>query len=372
MILDHKPITFDKVARLALGAAVAWGAVWLLGYLSSVLVPFAVALLLAYLLNPAVRRVQRLVRHRGLAVGLTLVGLALALAVVVAVVAPVVAGEVQRMARIVQDIMDNSQFAQRVGEWLPANLWEWIKEQLQRPEVERLVSDASTLEALRKMIPGVWGVIAGTASALLGLVGLFFVLLYLIFLLMDYQHLESWLNLVPQEYREKVGDFAGEFQDAMSRYFRGQSAVAGIVGVLCALGFWAIGLPMGILLGLFVGLLNMVPYMQNIAIPIAALLALLHAVDVGMNPWLMLGLTGGVFAVVQVIQDGFLVPRIMGGVMSLSPWVILLSLSVWGKLLGLLGLLLALPLTFLLLAYYRRFLAKHGQQLQQQREQGEG
>ena len=73
-----------------------------------------------------------------------------------------------------------------------------------------------------------------------------------------------------------------------------------------------------------------------------------------MNIWAMCGLTILVFAVVQAIQDSFLVPRIMGRVTGLSPAVILLSLSVWGKLLGLLGLLIALPMTCLLIAYYRR------------------
>ena len=71
---------------------------------------------------------------------------------------------------------------------------------------------------------------------------------------------------------------------------------------------------------------------------------------------MILALTGLVFAVVQIIQDAVLVPKIMGRVTGLSPAMILLSLSVWGKLLGVFGLLIALPMTCLLLAYYRRFL----------------
>jgi predicted PurR-regulated permease PerM len=119
-----------------------------------------------------------------------------------------------------------------------------------------------------------------------------------------------------------------------------------------------IGMPMAILLGLFIGLLNMVPYLQIIGLIPAFLLALVHALETGGNLWTMLALTGLVFVVVQIIQDAILVPRIMGKEMGLSPAMILLSLSIWGKLLGIFGLLIALPMTCLLVAYYRRFLTR--------------
>ena len=115
---------------------------------------------------------------------------------------------------------------------------------------------------------------------------------------------------------------------------------------------------MAILLGLFIGLLNMVPYLQIIGLIPAFLLALVHALDTGGSLWTMLALTGLVFVVAQIIQDAILTPRIMGKEMGLSPAMILLSLSIWGKLLGIFGLIIALPMTCLLVAYYRRFLTR--------------
>jgi predicted PurR-regulated permease PerM len=144
----------------------------------------------------------------------------------------------------------------------------------------------------------------------------------------------------------------------MNRYFRAQALVASITGVLLTVGFLIIGVPMAILLGLFIGLLNMVPYLQIIGLIPAFLLALVHALETGGNLLTMLALTGLVFVVVQIIQDTILVPRIMGKEMGLSPAMILLSLSIWGKLLGIFGLLIALPMTCLLVAYYRRFLTR--------------
>jgi predicted PurR-regulated permease PerM len=100
----------------------------------------------------------------------------------------------------------------------------------------------------------------------------------------------------------------------------------------------------------------MVPYLQIIGLIPAGLLALMHAVQSGVNVWTVLALTGLVFVVVQVIQDTILVPRIMGKVTGLNPAMIMLSLSIWGKLLGLLGMIIALPVTYLLLVYYRRLI----------------
>jgi predicted PurR-regulated permease PerM len=151
--------------------------------------------------------------------------------------------------------------------------------------------------------------------------------------------------------------FLEDFRLAMSRYFRAQAAVAALTGVMFAVGFALIGLPMGILLGLFMGLLNMVPYLQNIGLIPAVFFAFVHSVESGQSFWLVLGLTMGVFILAQIIQDVVLVPRIMGKTTGLSPAIILLSLSIWGKLLGMLGLLIAIPATCLLLAYYRRLLA---------------
>ena len=107
--------------------------------------------------------------------------------------------------------------------------------------------------------------------------------------------------------------------------------------------------------GLFIGLLNLVPYLQTIGIVPVVFLTLLKSAETGQSLWwLILGVLL-VFVVVQVIQDFFLVPKIMGKAMGLNPAVILLSLSVWGALLGFVGLIIALPLTTLLISYYKRF-----------------
>ena len=363
MFSQDKHFTFDRVVRLAITAGLLWVLVWLMGYLSDVLIPFAVALLLAYLINPVVGLVQSKIHNRGASVFLSLLGL-LVLAVLLAwLLIPMIASEVAHMGRILKEVVTSSDLAEGASKRLPPDLWQAMKDYAGRKEVQDLFKADNfwkIAEAVaRKVLPGVWGLITGTASFLMGLVGLTVVGLYLVFLLIDYEKVsEGWKDLLPPGSRDKITGFVSDFDSAMNRYFRAQALVASIVGVLFTLGFLLIGLPMGILLGLFIGLLNMVPYLQIIGLIPAILLALVHALETGGSFWTILALTVLVFVVVQLIQDAILVPRIMGKVTGLNPAMILLSLSIWGKLLGMFGLLIALPMTCLLLAYYRRFLAR--------------
>ncbi len=377
MILDKTPYSFDRVVRMALAAGLLWGAITTLGYLSDVLIPFAVALLLAYILNPLVHRVQRLVKSRGLAIGLTLVSFVVVIGGVCWVVVPLMGREVAHMGRLISDLVSNSRLAEQAANRLPPDLWQALRDYFNTPEVRDFFRTDSFISmaqaALRRILPGLMGIISGTYSVVMALVVPAVVLLYLIFLLMDFQKVRvAWKEMIPPQYRESVVAFVEEFDLAMNRYFRGQTTIAGILGILFATGFSMVGLPMGILLGIFVGLLNLVPYLQLLGLIPAVILAAIHALETGQSFWVVMGLTGLVFLVVQIIQDAILVPRILGKAMGLSPAVMLLSLSVWGKLLGMLGLLIALPMTCLVLAYYRRLVLGPATQAPALAPEGEG
>ena len=360
MFPESKPYTVDRIVRTFITLGLLCGLVWLLGYLSDVLIPFAAAFLLAYLMNPLVVLVQKKVPNRAGAVFISLFAVLAAAVIFAWLVIPMIVNEIVHMGRVLSEVVNSSEVAERAVAHLPPDLWEAIKDYAGQKDVQAFFKTENfwkIAEALaRKVLPGAWGIISGTAGFITGLVGITVIGLYLVFLLMDYRKMSrGWKDLLPPAYREGITGFVGDFDSAMSRYFRAQALVASIVGILFALGFLLIGLPMGILLGLFIGLLNMVPYLQVIGLIPAFLLALIHALETGSNLWMVMGLTGLVFVVIQVIQDTLLVPRIMGRVTGLSPAVILLSLSIWGKLLGVFGLLIALPMTCLLLAYYRRF-----------------
>lgn len=359
-MIEQQPYTFDRVFRILLTLGLVAGLIWLANHLSDVLIPFAVALLFAYLANPLVTLVQKQIPNRAAAVAVSLSGIIAVALLLGWFVIPLIAGEIVQMGRMVTDLVNSSDLAERASKQLPPDLWQVLKGFFERPEIKNFFQDINIWKigktVAQKILPGVWGLITGAASFFVGLIGLFVIGLYFIFLLLDYETVRGWKELVPPAYRDSIVGFFDDFESAMSNYFRGQAAVAFLCGVLFAVGFALIGLPLGILLGLFIGLLNMVPYLQLIGLIPAGMLALMHAVESGINIWMVLGLTGLVFVVVQIIQDVILVPRIMGKVTGLNPAMMMLSLSIWGKLLGLLGMIIALPMTYLLLVYYRRLI----------------
>jgi len=363
MIQNDRSFTFDRVVQLALFAGLAWGLVLLLDYLSDVLLPFVIGLVVAYFLDPVTNRVQHVIKQRVLAALFTLVSITLAVSLVVWFMVPMVGNELAEMGRTVSKMAANTELAQAAKEHLPENVWEEVNEILKRDDVKRyLTSDGAVQMAkdtAKNLLPGAWGVLSGAANVLTFITGILVIMLYVVFLLIDYHNMAArWRDYLPPSIRDDVSGFVEEFIQATNRYFRSQALVACCVAVLFAIGFSTIGLPLAILMGIFIGLLNMVPYLQIVGTIPCLLLAGLKALEQGDNFLGALGLVLLVFGVVQLIQETVLVSRFQGEAMGLSPAIILLSISVWGKLLGFLGLILALPLTCLGLAYYRRYLWK--------------
>ncbi|MFW5499423.1 MULTISPECIES: AI-2E family transporter [unclassified Maridesulfovibrio] len=365
MINDNTPYTFDRVVRLLLVAGFIWVTITLLNTLSAVLVPFAVALTLAYLLNPLVNFVGRYIKNRTAAVLLTLLALMVPLVKIFWMMVRTVGIEMKETGVMLAGMVNDSAVAQRAAEYIPEDLWHTIVDLAKQEDVRSFLTESGLTDMLKvsaqKALPGIWNIVSGSAHTLGMLAGLFVIFLYLVFLLTDYDKLSKWREQIPPKYRERVASFVDDFTNVTNRYFRTQALIAMIIGCLFSLGFLIIKLPLAILLGMLIGLLNMVPYLQIAGLIPAFLLAAINALATGGNFWLALGGVGVVFAVVQVLQDAVLVPRLQGESMGLSPWMILLSLSIWGQLLGFLGLVMALPLTCMALALYRQWVMGQGE-----------
>lgn len=360
-----KPFTFDRVVRILLSALLLISTILLLRYLSDVLIPFAVAMLLAYIINPLVEffEYRTRIRNRAIAVMISLFLVLIAMVLVSLLFIPTIIEQIVHTGELISNYINSSQLHDRVLIYLPDNFNVFIVEFIKRPDIQAFLSGniGSILSMFQAhILPGIWRVFSGSWSLITGIVGIVIIFLYLVFILLDYEKVaEGWENLLPPNYREPILQLVDDLSSSMNGYFRAQLLVAAIVGVLHAIGFTIIGLPMGIALGLLVGLLNMVPYLQIAGFIPALFLAVIHAIDVNMNIWAMIGLLVLVFAIAQIIQDVFLTPRIMGSATGLNPAIIMLSLSIWGKLLGFLGLIIAIPLTTVLISYYKRFIEKN-------------
>lgn len=347
-----RPFTFDRVVRMLITLAVVIASVWLINELRSVLLPFLVAWLVAYLLEPFVQYNRRLlgVRNRWLPILMTLFECVLIVVAVSVFIVPSILKEMHQVADFIRHYTENGTQIS----FVPDSLHRFIRESI---DFER-ISKELTRQDIQSLFDTLGSFIAGGYSFVLGVFNWFIVLLYVVFIMLDYEKLlKGFRRMVPPKYRETTFRIFGDVKDSMNHYFRGQALVAFIVGILFCIGFSIIGLPMAIVLGLFIGLLNMVPYLQLISLIPSTLLCLVCSVDSDVDFWSIWWATMAVYIIVQCIQDLFLTPKIMGKAMGLNPAIILLSLSVWGSLLGFIGLIIALPLTTLLLAYYDQYIS---------------
>lgn len=347
-----RPFTFDRVVRMLITLAVVIASIWLVNELRSVLLPFLVAWLVAYLLEPFVQYNRRLlgVRNRWLPILMTLFECVLIVVAVSVFIVPSILKEMHQVADFIRHYTENGTQIS----FVPDSLHRFIRESI---DFER-ISKELTRQDIQSLFDTLGSFIAGGYSFVLGVFNWFIVLLYVVFIMLDYEKLlKGFRRMVPPKYRETTFRIFGDVKDSMNHYFRGQALVAFIVGILFSIGFSIIGLPMAIVLGLFIGLLNMVPYLQLISLIPSTLLCLVCSVDSDVDFWSIWWATMAVYIIVQCIQDLFLTPKIMGKAMGLNPAIILLSLSVWGTLLGFIGLIIALPLTTLLLAYYDQYIS---------------
>jgi predicted PurR-regulated permease PerM len=325
-------------------------------------------------MNPLVLVIQKIIKKRALAV-LTCIVLVIGAIVAVGVLlTPIVIKELTHMGNLLSELLKDSAIKQRAMSILPQDLWQYLQDFATKQNVQNFFSVKSLSSifgtASQKALPELMGLFSNTISLILGIVGLAVILLYLIFILLDYEVLMAqWKNLIPSNQRGFVIELIEDFTDAMNRYFRAQALIACIIATIYAIGFSIIGLPMGILLGIFIGILCMIPYLQILGVIPAVFLALMYSLETGHSFNLTLLYVGIVFLVVELVQDVILTPRIMGKVIGLNPAIILLSISIWGKLLGILGLLIALPLTYFLLSYYKRFIAKTSTEIPEKPEQ---
>ena len=239
----------------------------------------------------------------------------------------------------------------------PVAIQQWIEEN--KNGIKDFFTQEDVAAAVRNAMPKVFSMIGQTASILISVVASLITLLYLFFILLDYEKLASgFIKIFPKKSRPFWRELIGDVEREMNNYIRGQSLVALCIGVLFCIGFTIIDFPMAIGLGILIGILSLIPYVHGLAFIPMLFLSLLKAADTGQNFWVIFASATAVFIVVQAITDMVLTPKIMGKAMSLNPAVILLSLSVWGALLGFIGLIIALPLTTLIIAYYQRYVTK--------------
>lgn len=355
----QSPITFDRFIRGLIGIIVLALVGVALYYLSGVLIPFFVAWVVAYLLFPVVRFFQHTcrLRNRLVSIIITLVLVCGLLAGFFYLVVPPMIEEMGHLKDVALSYIQQGTNHNNI----PRPVQQFLNQHVNPHDIENFLKQKDVAAAIKATVPKVWSVLWSTAGIIINIVASLIALLYLLFILTDYEkYANGWINFVPRSKRTFAAQLVSDIEHGMAGYFRGQALVALSNCVMFSIGFAIIGFPMPIGLGCLIGVISFVPYLQVVGFVPAALLALLKAAETGENFWWLLCLILIVYLVVQVLQDTIFTPRIMGKIMGLPPAIILLSLSVWGYALGIIGLIIALPVTTLAISYYKRYVVGNG------------
>ena len=367
----RREFTFDRIARmlvlsvLILLIYVAVQAIW------SVILPFLLAGIFAYVMMPLVRFFQYTLRlrSRGLSVILTLLLLGAVVYLAVIFIIPSINAEIEKTLQVISGYSSGQDILTMI---LPRNIRNYLNGGLHWGNFPQQLSLEKVLENVKLLLDQVGGIINSTLSifswGLVFLIGL----VYFVFILLDFENLgRGFISLFPKTLRPTIRTISMDLDRYMNNYFRGQALVAMSVGILLSIGFNIIGLPLATAMGIFIGILNFIPYMQALGIIPLGLASLLMAAQTGENAFVCMLLAYGVLMVVQIIQDMIIVPRIMGQTMGMRPSLILLVLSIWGYLLGFFGMLIALPITMFIYSLYMRYVLQDEEYIEQMRLQEE-
>ncbi|WP_355659957.1 AI-2E family transporter [Halomonas salifodinae] len=324
---------------------VAAALVWLLFALQSMLMPFFVAMVVAYLGDPLANRLERLGLSRPLAVSGVFLVLLLVVALGLLILIPLLVQQVRQFTQAVPAIID------------------WVQTVL-GPQVQAWTGyDPSTeLDNLQETLAEHWQQAGGALAQVLGQVGrsgmafitwityVSLIPVVAFYLLLDWRRLmQSIRSLLPRAWEPDIMRLAGRCNEVLAAFLRGQLLVMLCLGVIYALGLTLMGLRFGLLIGLLAGLASIVPFLGFIVGIAAALIVAFFQ----FGSWLALVGVVAVFSVGQVLESTVLQPKLLGGRIGLHPVAVIFAVLAGGNLFGFTGVLLALPAAAVIMVLLR-------------------
>lgn len=322
----------------------------------AVLVQLFIALALAYLLNPLVKNLEQRGLKRTVSVllvfSLALIGISLVLVLLTLAIK-------SELSKVQLNIPD---YATRLYDLIPFE----IKSYLQIDTPERLSQQlshlattlkGSALAIVKPLLQWLQQAVSSTVGLILSLLGYLIIPIYLFYLLVDMPLLTAWLKeLPPLRFREQLGLLVKEFDTVLSGFVRGQLLVCAILALLYSAGLWLIGIDLAVVIGTLSGAAFIIPYVGTVlGIVLSMLMAALKFHDL-LHPLLCLGW----FALVQALEGTVITPKVVGDTVGLHPLIAIVALLIGGQMMGISGMLLAIPLAAILkvlaghlLIYYR-------------------
>lgn len=338
--------------------------IWVLETTGFLLAPFFLSLGLAYVLTPVVRWIEGPRISRSLAVAILSLPILVGVALLVLLGIPALSHQIARLVESIPALL------QAGVDWAERMQLELVRRDLPYLDEEALLSRLRAIrpeavveylqlrqeEIARRVWQGILGAGRGISSVLTVLGYVFLTPILTFYLLRDYERIIARVAaLVPRTREAQVTAFGREYDRLLSRYLRGQLLTAAAVGVATGVGFWLVGFPSALLLGVVAGVFNVVPYLGLIVSLVPAVIIALFSGSV----LLSLGKIALVFGIVQVLDGSVISPRIVGESVGLHPVWVILALAVSSFFFGFVGLLLAIPLAVLVKLLLAAALARY-------------
>lgn len=318
----------------------------LLWILRPVLTPFAIAAMLAYLGDPLADRLERLRCNRALATSIVFLVMVLVLVGAMVLLVPLIQRQVVRLIAAIPTY----------GEWIRTGLLPWLQQHLNLP------ADFFNVDSILANIRAHIGTVGNLAAVVLGyatrssltiigwITSLVLIPVVTFYLLRDWDVMVAKIDgLLPRANRPTILRLARESDAVLGAFVRGQLLVMIALGLFYGVALWAIGLEVGPLIGMIAGLVSFVPYLGFITGLFASLIAAL----VQYHDWQHLAMVLVVFGIGQVLEGYVLVPKLVGDKIGLHPVAVIFAVLAFGQLFGFLGVLLALPVSSVLMVLLR-------------------
>jgi predicted PurR-regulated permease PerM len=304
--------------------------------LHEVLLPFVAGMVLAYLLNPLVLRIERLGINRQLSTGVVIIFIIGIFAFLLFLAVPVI---VRELAYFVESL---PLYIRRLQALVTDSQWPWARKIIGEglAEAEHSVGNLTTLadEWFGTFVRSVWS----GGRALVTMLSLAIVTPIVTFYLLFYwkQMIAAVDNWVPPARREVVRGLASEIDDKVRGFVRGQSTLCIVLAVFYGATLWLIGLKHGVLVGFAAGLISFIPYLGSLSgLAVSTCIAIAQF----WPNWTPIVLVPLVFFAGQSLADYVLAPYLVGRRVHLNPVWMIFALFTFGYLFGFVGLLIAVP-----------------------------
>lgn len=320
---------------------------FLLWLLAPVLTPFVAALMLAWLGNPLVSRLERAGRSRNTAVLIVYFSTTLIILTGLLVIVPLLWHQLSVLLDGIPNLVA----------WFKDTALPWLSEKLHR-DVGSILDPTQTA----KVVQNHWKELGSFTSVLLGYasrsgMAVLLLLSYMVLIpILLFFFLRDWpliirniRDLIPRDIEPKISQIARESDDMLMAFIRGQLMVMVLLGAIYALGLWLIGLNSGLLIGFIAGLVSFVPYLgATVGVAAAVVASLIQYGDVSHLLWV-----GLVFLIGQSIESYVLTPKLVGDRIGLSVPAVIFAIMAGGQLFGFIGVMLALPAAAVLNVWFR-------------------